>query len=180
VDVLALSLSLTLPLSGGQFTGDYSLDVSPVVAVNVPLGQWEKFAVALPGVVFRDPSEMDKVDRYGETHALAYQHELAHVEQQAALGPGFWVAYALTGGVPFEPGRRVTRYFEEVEVPDIGLPIRLPPVYRQQFSIEADLSQMWMPPADMRGRFPIFRIAREGNTARLQWMPGYPSITIGN
>jgi hypothetical protein len=181
MDLLALALSLSLPMSGGQFTGDYSIDISPVIGVDVSLGQWEKFAVALPGVVFRDPEELAKVDRHGETTAEAYRHELMHVEQQQALGPAFWLAYALTGGQAFEPHRTTTTYFEEVATPDTGLPIPTPPMYAMRHRIDNDYSQMWMPDDTTRGSYPLFRMAREGGGTRLQFMPGYPELLrLGN
>jgi hypothetical protein len=87
-----------------------------------------------------------------------------------ALGPGFWVAYALTGGTVFEPTYSEHWYETGLTGPNVRV---------LDLRREEDFSNVWMPPDANRPEYPIFRIAREGNTTRLQWMPGYPGLTIG-
>jgi len=73
------------------------LDISPTFSINAPTSLWGASATALPGVVLEDPrwNMLDREDILRE--------ELMHGKQQRALGPGFWPAYALTAGHPFEP-----------------------------------------------------------------------------
>jgi hypothetical protein len=171
MDLLALTLSLSLPLSGGTFTGEYALDVTPTVLVEVPLGEWGGgAALTLPGVVLYDP---DAVFFWGFEHSIEnpelIRHELMHVEQQQALGPAFWVAYVATNGQAFEPREWSEDYrFELNNGGHLMLPGR----------VQRDYSQMWMPPSGMDGRFPLLRLARENDRTRLQYLPGYPGLII--
>jgi hypothetical protein len=91
--------------------------------------------------------------------------------------PHFGWHMPLQVGHPFEPGRQVTHYLDEVSLPDnVDLPVQLPPAYAMLHRIDTGLSQMWRPPDEMRNQFPIFRLAREGGDTRFQFMPGYPEL----
>jgi hypothetical protein len=167
MDLLSLTIAISLPLSGGQFTGDYSFDVSPTIGLEAPTGLLGAGATTLPGVVLYDRTEVERLGLAGEGWGEILRHELMHAEQQRALGPAFWLAYGLTGGQGFEPHKEVT--FVPSTTAAWGMAPRA----------QSDYSQMWMPVEGMRGRYPIFRIARDGATTRLQWMPGYPGLTFG-
>ena len=160
VDLLSLALSLALPMSGARFTGDYRFDVNPVFGVPYPTGNsWGAAATVLPGMVLHDPQYAGtQYDIRSNPHLM--RHELGHVEQQGALGPGFWLAYALSGGDPFEPYDPRNLQNE-----------------RGRSNVERhDMRQAWMPPDDMRGQFPLFRVSREGGSTSLQFLPGYPQL----
>lgn len=164
MDLLSLALSLSLPLQGGQFTGDYSFDVNPTIGIPFPTGQWGATATTLPGVILHDP-EMAKLSWGNDIrNPELLRHELMHVEQQAALGPAFLPAYLLTAGSAFEPYDPLHEFF--------GLPSS------PNRPTHNDYDQMWMPDESMRGQYPLFRLARDEGRTRLQFMPGYPGVTI--
>lgn len=122
--------------------GPWRLDVSPQFGVPLPLMQWSRGtfdAVTLPGVTFYDPN----APLLDYSASRLFPHELHHWEQQKALGPWFWAAYALSGGSVFEP------HFATIE--------------------GQGWTGTWMPPTDMRDDYPIFRIGSGGFHA----FPGY-------
>jgi hypothetical protein len=169
MDLLSLALSLSLPMQGGQFTGDYSFDLTPTIGIHAPTGLWGAGATTLPGVVLYDPAEVERLGAAGEGWDEIVRHELMHSEQQQALGPAFWLAYTLTGGQAFEPHKEIT--FVPSTTAAWGMAPR----------VESDYSRMWMPDDTTRGRYPLFRMAREGGGTRLQFMPGYPELLrLGN
>jgi hypothetical protein len=164
VDLLGLALSLALPLQGGRFTGDYRLDMNPTFAVQAPTSKWGASATVVPGAVLYDP-------RYRGTeydifsNPVLMRHELHHVDQQAALGPGFWPAYGLTGGRAFEPYDPVAGF----------LPSN-PNEWDERRSKDHNMDRTWHPPKEMRNQFPLFRVERAGDSASLSFLPGYPGF----
>jgi hypothetical protein len=165
MDLLGLALSLSLPMSGGQFTGDYSFDLSPTVRVDAPTHLWGAAATTFPGVVLTSPEGMEIMERAGVSRDSLMHHEMQHVRQMEALGPAFWAAYALSGGTAFEPHGQASIF---------------PSASWDMHALD-DYSRMWMPDDSTRGRYPLFRMAREGGGTRLQFMPGYPELLrLGN
>lgn len=79
---------------------------------------------------------------------FVHEEELAHIDQMEALGPAFWVAYALTGGEPFEPYRL------------------------RQGDLDTDFNRMWLPDEDQERQFPQARLTF-GKEPTLQILPGY-------
>lgn len=77
-----------------------------------------------------------------------HREELAHIDQMEALGPAFYLAYALTGGEPFEPYRARAGDYEK------------------------DFDRMWMPEEDQERQFPQARLTF-GEDPTLQILPGY-------
>lgn len=78
-----------------------------------------------------------------------HREELAHIQQMEALGPAFFLAYALTGGEPFEPYRL------------------------RQGDYDVDFNKMWNPgDAGMGRNFPQFRV-NFGESPSLEVLPGY-------
>lgn len=170
MDLLGLALSLSLPMQGGQFTGDYSVDITPTIGMQAPVGKLGAGAMTLPGVVLKDPEKLRELEEMGQSHDETHMHELMHVEQQQALGPAFWAAYALTGGQSFEPIYESTQWSATPQSTAWG-------GEQMQHRRDADYSTMWMPPGEMQGNYPLFRIGRErGEGTRLQFMPGYPEL----
>lgn len=166
MDLLGLALSLSLPMQGGNFTGDYSFDLSPTVGVEAPTGLWGAGATTLPGVVLYDPVEGERLNRMGESWDEIQRHEMMHVEQQQALGPAFWLAYAMTGGQAFEP-------HQEFSFAPASASAN---IHDTRDVKHIDYDRMWMPSEEMRGNYPLFRLAREGGATRLQFLPGYPEL----
>ena len=165
MDLLRLALSLSLPMEGAEFTGDYSFDVTPTFGVPMANGlPWGASATTLPGMVLYDDREYLRGTRHHlPSSPELQQHELGHVDQQSALGPAFWLGYALSGGQAFEPYNPLRAF--------LG-----PPSSYQERS--NDMSRTWMPPPDMPRDFPIFRLKREDDTTSIQFMPGYPGVTF--
>jgi len=87
----------------------------------------------------------------GEADPSVHREELAHIDQMEALGPAFYLAYALTGGEPFEPYRM------------------------RQGDYDIDFNRMWTPEDDQRRQFPQFR-ATLGDDPSLEFMPGYGDL----
>lgn len=165
MDLLSLALSLSLPMNEGRFTGDYSFDINPTFGIPFQQGlPWGAAATTLPGAVLYDARPYvagTRLDLNSNPEMRA--HELTHVDQQAALGPAFWLGYLATGGRAFEPYDPLHTFF--------GLP-------SSYHGSEHDMSQTWRPPADMPRDYPLFRIARSGDETRFQLLPGYPGIEI--
>jgi len=90
--LLELTLALTLYLG----TPEWRLDVSPTFLIEVPHLGGGVIGRALPHLVMVVPNLPDD-----ERRALL-DHELKHIRQWEALGPGLVLAYALTLGIPFE------------------------------------------------------------------------------
>ncbi len=90
--LLELTLSLTLCLG----SANWSLDVSPTFLVEVPYLGGRVIGRALPHLVMVVPNLS------GDVRQELIAHELKHIRQWEALGPGLALAYALTGGIPFE------------------------------------------------------------------------------
>lgn len=89
---------------------------------------------------------------YGYTNTATsdvHREELAHIDQMEALGPAFFLAYALTGGEPFEPYRA------------------------REGDFSVDFNRMWNPEEAGMGRnFPQFRM-NFGESPSLEVLPGY-------
>ena len=160
MDLLGLALSLAFPLSEGKFTGDWQFDVNPTFAIPAPTSKWGAAATVVPGAVLYDPRYAGTEDDIFSNPYLM-RHEMAHVEQQAALGPGFWAAYGATGGRAFEP---------------------YDPLYRlipgQEYDGDRwnDMRGVWMPEPEQRNQYPLFRVSREDDATRLSLLPGYPQL----
>ncbi|HKI57716.1 MAG TPA: hypothetical protein VKA00_00685 [Trueperaceae bacterium] len=139
-------MTLTLHLTLGRITSA-TLDVNPLVAVPAPLGGTG--GVSLPGVMLYKPPHAGPAVPF---RAIT-RHELHHYRQEAALGPWFWVAYALTGGRAFEP--------------------------TQQYGVVAKQSwtDAWKPPPSDEDNFPLFRV-RWNDGLSLSVLPGYPGIAF--
>jgi hypothetical protein len=154
VDLLRLAVSLMMPMQGGQFTGDYSLDINPTFALELPA--MRHYAMTLPWAVVHGPGSglLENSDHI--------RHELAHVDQQEALGPAFWPAYLLMAGREFEP----------YTPSDFSLSPRA----ESMLITPGDTERMWQPSDEQRGAFPLFRFAKEGNTTSAAFMPGYPQL----
>ncbi|MGM0386104.1 MAG: hypothetical protein ACQERF_09020 [Actinomycetota bacterium] len=163
---MSLALSLALPMDGTKFTGDWRMDVNPVFGVPAPTSKWGAAATTIPGAVLYDPRYAGSgQDMYSNPHVM--RHELAHTEQQAALGPAFWAAYGATGGRAFEP-YNPTEFFGP-NVPEGGGRPGSGPDFH-------DMGRTWMPEDDERQRYPLFRLERQGDTSRMQVLPGYPEL----
>lgn len=160
--LLSLTLALMLPMDGLRFTGDFQLDINPVFAVDARLSQWGAAGTTLPGLVLLDQEGLARLESWGETRTEVIRHELMHTEQQAALGPGFWVAYALTAGRPFEPYDPLEWF--------VGI-AAAPTEYKPN-----EYGQMWMPEPEERQRYPLLRLARRGGTGSIELLPGYPRL----
>lgn len=168
MDLLSLALSLALPMDGTKFTGDWRMDVNPVFGVPAPTHKWGAAAMALPGAVLYDPRYAGTdYDIHSNPHLM--REELAHTEQQAALGPGFWAAYGATGGRAFEPYDPLHSRFP-------GVFPNSQPEHRGTGPTAHDMGRTWMPEDDERQRYPLFRLEREGDTSRMQLLPGYPQL----
>ena len=168
MDLLSLALSLALPMDGAKFTGDWRMDVNPVFGVPAPTHKWGAAATVVPGAVLYDPRFAGSdYDIHSNPHLM--RHELAHAEQQAALGPGFWPAYGLTGGRAFEP-------YDPLHLRWPGMFANAQPQYQGAGPDAHDMRRTWMPEPEQRQQFPLFRLEREGETSRMQFMPGYPQL----
>lgn len=169
MDLLSLALSLALPMDGTKFTGDWRMDVNPVFGVPFPTHKWGAAATVVPGAVLYDPRyEGTDYDIHSNPHLM--RHELAHTEQQAALGPAFWAAYAGTGGQAFEPYDPRDMFGPNAQADwDAG-------IVRSEGPSAHDMGRTWMPEDHERQRYPMFRLEREGDTSRMQFMPGYPQL----
>jgi hypothetical protein len=168
MDLLSLALSLALPMDGAKFTGDWQMDINPVFGVPAPTGNWGAAATVVPGAVLYDPRYAGSdYDIHSNPHLM--RHELAHTEQQAALGPGFWAAYGATGGRAFEPYDPLHWRYPDV-FPDAQ------PEARGHGPEAHDMSRTWMPEPEQRQRYPLFRFERQGDTHRMRFMPGYPQL----
>lgn len=88
---------------------------------------------------------------YGNVHA----EEQAHMRQMEELGPAFWLAYALTGGAPFEPYDQRRGVYPDADAPGY-------------------LDSMWEPEGGFGNtrRFPQFRVTG-GEDPSLSVLPGY-------
>jgi len=95
-------------------------------------------------------------------HRLEYHVEEAlHLRQWEALGPGFLLAYAVTGGEPFEP--YMTR---DSVIASAGADV---PYW--------DLDRMWRPPEELTMSFPQFRAMwTPDGAAKLTFLPGYAEL----
>lgn len=168
MDLLSLALSLALPMDGTRFTGDWRMDVNPVFGVPVPTSDWGAAATVVPGAVLYAPRYRGTdYDIHSNPHLM--RHELAHAEQQAALGPGFWAAYGATGGRAFEPYDPMHAQFPNAFTDQRPGTSGVGPEAN-------DMGRTWMPEGDQRQQFPMFRLERQGETSRMQFMPGYPEL----
>lgn len=162
MDLLSLALSLALPMDGARFTGDYTLDITPTFGVPVQSLPMDAIATTLPGAVFYvDEPWLRGTEYHLESNPHLLRHELTHVDQQTALGPAFWLAYAATAGRAFEPYDPLARWLPS-----------------STGNHRHDFSDAWTPPPEMEGNYPLFRIAREGDEHRLQLLPGYPGVNF--
>lgn len=94
MNVTGFALSLVLTLGQGPAT----LEVGGWVALEAYIPGVCGVTV-LPFLILTGPQPLcDEI--YGEGNVL--RHEVVHVRQMEALGPGQPVAYILTGGRPFE------------------------------------------------------------------------------
>lgn len=164
MDFLGLALSLALGVDSQGFTGNYEFNASPTFAIEAPIGNLGMTATALPGMVLYDPRKGDPTQN---DHLAA--HELAHGEQQRALGPAYWAAYLASAGQPFEP-YNLWGYGMGVPAEQAGV--------NDSRDMSQDLTKMWMPPPDMPEEFPIFQLARKDGTTNFSFMPGYPGVSI--
>ena len=100
-----------------------------------------------------DPNVFDhKPEYHGE--------EIHHIKQWEALGPGFLIAYLMTGGEPFEP------YPTRGVIPAAA-----------STSERWDFGRMWVPEPEMEGTFPQFRIAwGGGDKPSTRIYPGYTDL----
>jgi hypothetical protein len=153
-------------MDGAKFTGDWRMDVNPVFGVPGPTSEWGAAATVVPGAVLYAPRYAGTdYDIHSNPHLM--RHELAHAEQQAALGPGFWAAYGATGGQAFEP-YTPSDFF--------GPNARRDEARQGNGPDFNDMSRTWMPEEEQRQRYPLFRLERQGDTSRMQLMPGYPQL----
>lgn len=158
-------------MDGAKFTGDWRMDVNPVFGVPAPTHKWGAAATVVPGAVLYDPRYRGTdYDIYSNPHLM--RHELAHTEQQAALGPGFWAAYGATGGRAFEPYDSLHMQFPNA-FPDQR------PEGRGTGPEAHDMSRTWMPEPEQRQQYPLFRAEMEGGVGKLHFMPGYPRLING-
>lgn len=101
--LFAITFVLTVHLNGFKPTG-WDASVDPVFWSNSEPPQialvargYGAVGMAIPNFFWLDTS------RSPEDPSLVLQEEYTHTRQMAALGPGFFVAYAATWGQPFEP-----------------------------------------------------------------------------
>lgn len=89
----------------------------------------------------------------GEANASVHREEQAHIRQMEELGPAFYLAYALTGGEPFEPYRA------------------------RSGDYETDFDRMWQPPGGFgqERKFPQFRVTG-GDDPSVAVLPGYGEL----
>jgi len=161
MDLLGLILSLTVPFGPGAPRPNV-LDISPTVGIGAPIvNRLGAAGMALPFAVLHGSEDAWIMTSSGparfDRHDKEYlREELNHGIQQRALGPGFWPAYFLTGGEPFEPY-------------DI----------RSGGKKWLGMDHMWMPEPEQREQFPIFRLQwGGGKPTQFHFMPGYPGITL--
>ena len=162
MDLLRLALSLGLPMDGAKFTGDWTLDIDPTFGVPVSSLPNRASAMTLPGMVlYQDAPWMEGYRDHLPSDPHLLRHELEHVDQQSALGPAFWLAYAATGGRAFEPYDPLARWLPS----NTG-------------NYDHDFSDVWTAPPEMVGNYPLFRISRRGDETKYQFMPGYPGVNF--
>lgn len=160
MDLLSLALSLSLAMDGPKFTGDYTLDASPVFGVATGMLPRNSVAMTLPGVIlYRDDPTLPDEFRLKRNPELL-RHELEHVAQQSALGPAFWLGYGATAGRAFEP----------YDIFNLGAP--------SSYGDQHEFRNVWTAPDEMVGNYPLFRVARAGDETRLQLLPGYPGVSF--
>lgn len=96
--LIAITLTATFYLG----TPNWSLDVSPVFLIEARLPRHPFLpghigGLALPHLIVLDPRPW-----FAPMREEVLAHEMKHIRQFEALGPAFTLAYALTGGAPFE------------------------------------------------------------------------------
>jgi hypothetical protein len=142
------------------------------IAMTIPFGPGPQgVATADVGIYFRVGADLQSLalggfatpfgyfyDRYTATKNRAlHAEEILHIRQWEALGPAFPLAYAVTGGDPFEPYNPVSW--------QIAPSAERPPGRR-----EVALERMWQPDAR---RSPQWRIEMSGGEPRVRFMPLY-------
>lgn len=98
---------------------------------------------------------------YFEEHPYFHAEEIAHIRQWEALGPAFLLAYAVTGGEPFEP-----------------YPTRDSVIASAREDVPYwDMDRMWRPPPELERAYPQLRVrwSRSGET-KLTFLPGYAEL----
>jgi hypothetical protein len=147
------------------------MDVNPVFGVPISSSKWGAAATTIPGAVLYDPINAGtEYDPYSNPYVM--RHELAHAEQQAALGPGFWLAYGATGGRAFEPYDPLHDSYP--------LTFANSKVGSEGVGPEAhNMDRTWMPEDEQRQQYPLFRVEKSGGSTSLHFMPGYPRLING-
>lgn len=165
--LLSFYIALTFPINNGNFTGDFWLDINPVVGIHMPTWEYNT-AITFPGVIFygtqlefRKSGDIYYYKHHTQLSENTLRHELAHSRQQAALGSAFWLAYAATIGRPFEPYDSFLH---------IGLASH--PFGVQVFTEDS----VWMPESEMEQTYPLFRLTYEKEFATIEMFPGYPRL----
>lgn len=84
-------------------TPHWTVDVDPTLAIDVTLPGNHgpnriRPGMALPNLILIDP----RADRVRGMRQRTVEHEIEHTDQWSALGPGFLVAYTVTGGAALE------------------------------------------------------------------------------
>lgn len=149
MNLVALTLTLTLTLSGGHIDQAY-LDVNPVVSITADYGHLlggilpSSFASGFTGttvgnIVFvNEPVFHAAVTRDPAYQARFWREEVEHSRQWSALGPLFPPLYMISQGEPFEP-----------------YPIRHKASYT---GLSYDFAAMWQPTPSESDRCPALRI----------------------
>lgn len=149
-------ISLAISLEGGEAVG-YALEGS-----IYPRAQIEWFCVAADckAGIATPLGYGYQVDVF-EKRPGFHVEEIMHLRQWEALGPAFLLAYAATGGEPFEP---YTTRESVIASASSDVPYW-------------DLARMWRPPPELSKRFPQFRAewARDGVTT-FKFLPGYAEL----
>lgn len=109
MDLASAWIALNIAFGGGMEPQFEGIDLGGSVAVNAPIGRLGNLGGLLPNsyspqaltlgpLILTDPM-------MGGNSPDVISHELEHVRQYEALGPGLLLAYALGGGREFEDYR---------------------------------------------------------------------------
>lgn len=101
-------------------------------------------------------------DRVFTQYPEYHTEEITHIRQWEALGPGFVVAYAITGGEPFEPYHTRSSV---IAAASEGTPFW-------------DYDRMWQPPTELQQSYPQLRVSWGGKSAdtTITVFPGYAEL----